>query len=362
MKTLRLCGSVFANQRYGGVSRYLVELAKGVAATADWNVQLDALLYSNAYLRDAAKALQHPGVHVNRRPRGLSQINHIACRLANSTVRTAPDIIHEGFFESGNLQKKSIPRVASFYDMISEKFMNDLSMRDAKLQTVQESDKLIAISESTKRDMVDLLSIDPQKIEVIYLATDMKRQSQRFPLDSNAPYILWVGNRNGYKNFKTFVEGFAMTRNVRADLQVVCAGGPPLQPHELEHWNQHRLNPDRMTHVQPSEQELAMLYGHAEMLIYVSKYEGFGIPPLEAMACGCPVIASDTSSIPEVTGDAAVLVDPTDSEAVAHSMERVWEDREYRGRLIEAGDHRVRLFTWDRCVEKHLELYSSLVA
>jgi len=109
------------------------------------------------------------------------------------------------------------------------------------------------------------------------------------------------------------------------------------------------------------EDTLIPLYNAADVLVHPSLYEGFGLPPLEAMACGTPVVSSNRSSLPEVVGDAGILVEPTDSAAIADAMERVFADRALRERMVAAGRERAKLFPWRKTAERTLELYRELL-
>lgn len=362
MNTLRINASVFASQKYGGVSRYLVELARGVAFAKDWSVTVDACCYCNEYLRQARSDVGHRGIYFERRPRGLAEINRLACGLTHLIRRSKVSVIHEGFFDARSLSKDATARVATFYDMISERFMHDQRHLVAKKETAKAADRLIAISESTKADMVEILGIAPEKIEVIYLGASISHPQNQPATNLEFPYVLWVGNRDGYKNFGRLIDAMGKSRLARQEFGLVCAGGPPFQASELSAWEQEGLSLDRLRHRRPNEAELAALYQGAEMLVYISRYEGFGIPPLEAMQCGCPVIASDTSSIPEVVGDAALIVDPGDTCAVSSALDQLGGDTSLRHTLVERGFQQASRFTWEQCVRRHLSLYQELIA
>ncbi|MCC9601110.1 glycosyltransferase family 4 protein [Stieleria sp. JC731] len=358
---LRLCGSVFANQKYGGVSRYLVELAKGVARRDGWGVSLGATLYCNEYLRGISSEIGHRGIYFPNRPKGLEQLNRIASQLIATISFRKPSVIHEGFFDDRNFGVNSIPRVATFYDMISERYMHDERHLNEKRRIAERADRLIAISESTKNDMVELMSVSPDKIDVIYLAADVPIVEHKSNFEFPLPFILWVGNRNGYKNFERFVQAFANTKEAKNQLCVVCAGGPTFSSDELELWSRLGLAAESLIHMRPTEETLANLYQQAAYLAYLSLYEGFGIPPLEAMLSNCPVVASRSSSIPEVVGDAAMLVDPCEIDEITVALDQLASSPERRSDYAARGLKRAQQFSWDACVDHHIKLYEQLI-
>jgi glycosyltransferase involved in cell wall biosynthesis len=271
------------------------------------------------------------------------------------------DLVHETFFNARNLALASNARVSTFYDMITERFQTNPDYMERKRATAKLSDRIVAISESTKSDLQYYLEVPSEKIEVIYLASDLTVSTGARAVPDDRPFVLWVGNRSGYKNFDALIRAFAKAKIREAGFRIVCAGGPTLSSDEQELINDVGISRDRILHVAPTEDQLAALYRDAEMLVYVSKYEGFGLPPLEAMRCDCPVIASNTGSIPEITGDAALSVAPSDIDALSAGMDRLAEEPSLKEQLVKRGRRRCSQFSWQRCVTEHLSLYRSLL-
>ncbi|QDV81477.1 glycosyltransferase family 4 protein [Stieleria magnilauensis] len=357
MKRLLVTGSVFSTQQFGGVSRYLVELARGVEASSDWNARVAAPLYVNHYLREYKSPLHHHGIYFRHRKRGLSRLNDFIVKtLMPSSLHNA-DVVHEGFFDASTLRQARGARIATVYDMISERFFPSESSLRKKQQTADAADRLVAISEATKNDVCHYLDVAPEKVEVIYLAANMRPNTAKSKLVPDRPYLLWVGTREGYKNFGALIESLGKSKRFGSDCVLVCAGGPPLSQQEQQSWHDAGLDEHSVLHCRPQEHELASLYSHAETLVYVSQFEGFGIPPLEAMQCDCPVIASNRSSIPEVVGQAAELVNPDDTESIADAIDRVIEQPSLVEHLKDKGRLQASRFTWEKCVSQHLGLY-----
>jgi glycosyltransferase involved in cell wall biosynthesis len=172
---------------------------------------------------------------------------------------------------------------------------------------------------------------------------------------------LYVGARGGYKNFERFVRAFALSQRLHQEFDLLCFGGGPLQTAERQMIADAGLGPDQVVQMGGGDEILAALYQQAAALVYPSLYEGFGIPPLEAMAVGCPVICSNSSSLPEVVGDAAESFDPLDQEAMLAAMEAVLASPTQRSALVAAGRIRYQQFTWKKCARETEAIYRKLL-
>ncbi len=229
----------------------------------------------------------------------------------------------------------------------------------------------LAVSETTRNELITLLDIPPERITAIPLGVDEEFKpldpeeseaelKKEFPL--RRPYALYVGGVQSNKNIAGLLKAFSLaSRGVLASHQLVLAG--PLDPDDrgtTEALARSGLG-DRLllTGTQQGE-TLVRLYSSADLFVFPSFYEGWTSPPLEAMACGVPVVASRASSIPETVGDAALLVDPGDPEDIARGMVRIVEDEELRSRLRERGFSRAAQFTWKRSICATVELYRKL--
>lgn len=237
---------------------------------------------------------------------------------------------------------------------------------------------IIADSQATKRDLVQLLGIDPDKIHVVYLGVDEQFRPLQY-VDRVAavrgrygipgPYILYVGTLQPRKNLVRLLEAFG--RIVQAvddgyeganpyDAQTLClvlAGAKGRGYKEIERAiGEMELAGRVVCPGYVDDNDLPALYGGAELFVLPSLYEGFGLPALEAMACGAPVVASNVSSLPEVVGDAGLLADPTDAADLARQMVRVLMDPARAADMRRRGVERARQFTWERCARETLEV------
>lgn len=233
------------------------------------------------------------------------------------------------------------------------------------------SDYIIADSESTRNDVINLLDISPDKVRAIPLASgenfiflnDQEENRQiRVKYAGGQPYILFVGTLEPRKNLVRLVQAFSLLKKKGCPHKLVLAGKRGWGFEEIFSTirrlglEQEVCTPDYV----PSE-ELTPLYNGADIFVYPSLYEGFGLPVIEAMACGTPVITSNTSSLPEVAGEAGILTDPEDIEGLAQAMAKVLEDGELRKTLREKGLKQAASFSWDKTAAQTLEVYQSLL-
>lgn len=355
---------VFAWQHFGGISRYFYELARRVAHTDAFRAKVIAPIHCNAYLREGgvpvAGMYGEPSPRTARIFRG---INKVVTPLLIRLLR--PDIVHETYYRTKTFAPSGCKTVITVFDMIHERFPSwfpaDDRTSDSKRTAVARADLVICISEHTRRDLIELFNVDPTKLKVIYLGftlTASERSDGMMAIDR--PFLLYVGSRTPYKNFSRLVTAFASSPILRREFVLVAFGGGDFNPMELKQARELGLNGDSIRHVAGSDAVLAGLYRRASLFVCPSLYEGFGIPPLEAMSFDCPVVCSNTSSLPEVVGDAARLFDPTDVDAMRIAIEDVVMSSATTVALIESGRERVKRFSWDRCATETMQAYREL--
>jgi len=217
--------------------------------------------------------------------------------------------------------------------------------------------RIVTDAEFTRRDLLSLKPSLAGRIDVVPCGVSARflapPDDDALPLGVVAPYLLAVGNRKHHKNLVAAVEVLARLRADDPSLTLVVGGD------HFPEWAEvlHRAESLGVRHAivdlpHVSDAALAALYRGAECLLFPSRYEGFGLPVLEAMACGAPVVAANTTSIPEVAGNAALLFAPDDVEGMANAVRRLQTDTELRRRLIDAGRSRAAAFTWDNAAEQ----------
>lgn len=277
------------------------------------------------------------------------------------------DLFHPTYYDPYFLNYLGTkPFVITVYDMIHEKFKEMLPSRDKtseqKELLVRKATKIIAISESTKRDLIEIFGTEESKIDVIYLGNSMF-PDERITLNIKLPdkYILFVGSRDSYKNFDRFVRATSRLLHEDTELSVICVGGGPFKTGERQIFDS--LNIQNQLHqFDLDDEKLAVFYNNALLFAFPSLYEGFGIPVLETFACKCPLVCSNTSSLPEIAGNGAHYFDPYDEQSIYSAMKEVLEDKALKKQLIQNGLERVRYFSWEKMALETRKTYESVLS
>lgn len=353
---------IFSLQNVGGISRYFVELGHRIPTLfPDMQTTAIAPLHINEYLADSS--INKIGRKINSfsgKHRVLPLLNDFFSTLI--LKKNLPDILHETYYATRSLAFKG-PRILTVFDMIHERFPGqfhgpDRHIARLKAKAVARADHLIAISQSTHDDLVNILHVAEEKITVIPLASSFAGDSnlKKPSVSGEKPYLLYVGLREGVKNFKRLVTAYASSSLLRSEYDLLCVGGGNFSQTESELLQTLNVR-QSVKHLNADDTTLADLYCRATLFVYPSLYEGFGIPLLEAMHCGCPVACSDCSSMPEIAGDAAVFFNPEDAEEIAAVLEETVQSETILTALRERGLRREQRYTWDACVTQTAEVY-----
>ena len=356
---------IFSLQEYGGISRYFTEVIPRVASMDGFEVSVHMGLSPNRYglqkMRNQVASLQYVHFPFNHGMRYVALLNEFWFQSYINMRSEQIDAVHMTYYP----RRMPTPRArltTTVYDMIPERFPDLFSrypLSTRKRACVERCSRIIAISENTRKDLIEFFNVDPLSVDVTPLANSLHAEPGGDPV--GRPYVLFVGKRDGYKNFDRFVGVWAEMRNIRDGFLLVCFGGGRFTESEQRIISALGLS-HSITWMGGSDVLLASLYAHAQALIYPSLYEGFGLPPLEAMHYGCPVVCSNSSSLPEVVGDAAVTVDTADPGVLANGMAAAIGDSVLRTRLVLAGRAREASFTWDRTVAATVESYRRLLS
>lgn len=367
---------IFWQQHYGGISRYYVELIDRLRRfpgvdprTSMWYSQ-NAHLTASSLIADGLAPSRPPSYTVVQWVKRLTG-HDLAGRLHEGRSIKALkqgdyDLFHPTYYMPYFLEHLGErPFVVTVYDMIHELFpqmfgKNDPTSERKKI-LVDRADRLIAISDSTKNDLVRICSVAPSKVDVVHLASSLD-PAQTAPRPEWLPsrYVLFVGNRGGYKNFDRFARSMSTVMHEDADIRLVCGGGGPLTEAEQRLLKEIGID-GRTVQIKFDDPMLTCLYRNAEAFIFPSLYEGFGIPILESFSCGCPLLSSNTSSFPEVIGDAGVMFDPYDEAAMAETISKVLADAEMRQRMVDRGLARAKEFSWDKTAQNTREVYERIL-
>ena len=336
--------NIFGLQRFGGISNYWARLVNAVAQHSPSDYALILPRFDTfAEMPDLA------AVSTRREmlPSGLA-------RYLPARVPPSSSILHSSYYR---VPSRSVERyIVTVYDFTYERYRSGLPKwvhHTQKKMSIEAADIAICISQSTKDDLLAIMPrVNPSKVRVIPLGVDRNKFFRQLSgdLDDLPPFVLFVGQRDGYKRFDLAIDAL---RNL-SDLSLGIVGAPL---RDTEKATLQSTLGDRWIEFGPvHDDKLRQLYSHAHSFVFPSDYEGFGLPILEAMACGCPVVAANRSSFPEVAGDAALLSVNQSPEDYAHLI-RMHDNAQFRQQKIAAGHDRASMFAWEATLGRTIELY-----
>ena len=374
---------IFTIQHYGGISSYFCELMERFShdPAIDFRVALRYTL--NEPLLSHGE-LNRYWTHRNdlfsdsrffsgiQKKVRVNALNHIFRNRAESIRQLKGqdfDLFHPTYYDPYFLAHLGDrPFVLTIYDMILERFSDrypqEGTVRKGKKLLAEKASRIIAISDSTKKDIIRFLEISEDKIQTIHLASSLSSTQgtgpSPSPMHSNLPerFLLFVGNRPGYKNFPFLIRALHRFFDKEHGLYLVCAGGGGFSEEEMRMIRELGIF-SRVLHYPADDATLSYLYAHAIAFVFPSLCEGFGLPILDSFSCGCPALLSNTSSFPEVGGDAALYFDPIDPASLITSVERLLSDEHLREELIVKGRERGKLFSWEKTAAMTREVYES---
>lgn len=360
---------------FTGIGRYVCELVKHVTALDEAN---EYVLFMNQPEHESfdPPSKRVSKVLVNARHYSLKeQLNYFWV-----LKRAKLDLMHFTHFNAPILYRK--PSIVTIHDLTLSFFpgkkMNSALRRMAYNRVlkaaVKHAHRVIAVSENTKADLVEVVKTSSAKVEVIYEGVGEEfgpRGDKELQEDVLKKYgitkdfLLYTGVWRGHKNLVNLIKAFALLREApnAFDKQLVITGEEdPYYPEVKRTVKELGLEHHVIYTGMISEKELVALYQSAEVYVFPSLYEGFGLPPLEAMRCGTPVVASKSSCIPEICGEVnALFFDPYDPEDIANSIQKVLLDEGLRGELRECGLKHSLKFSWEKMAEKTLKVYGEVL-
>lgn len=359
-------GYIFTCQKHGGINRVFLELAAKMPAIDDsiimYLFRFPKLSAENGILKRYFMVPKLGGI--------LRKMDVMLLpEIANSFV---PEIYHPTYYRYPHNLKHG-KKVITVHDMIHEIYpqyfkYNENNLKE-KRHCIESADKIIAVSENTKSDVMRYYKIPENKISVVYNAASQifneinegEKAKRRRKYNIKRPFILYVGQRRGYKNFLILLKVFSLWEKNK-EIDLLCIGGEARWDKEEAAIirNANLSNSVKLFH-NISDEELKLLYSLAEVFIYPSLYEGFGIPILEAMACGTPVIVSNTASMPEVAGEAGLYFSPDSIDELLSALNKMIDDLTLRRDLKAKGLNRSRSFSWEKTAKETYQVYKELL-
>lgn len=351
-----------------GLSRYTRRLTEGLS-TLDRPFRITLVHRADtAFYRDRRHMIV---------PSGAGKVVRKQIVMPRVLAREGFDLVHDPYHFPPFFWPTPYARVMTIADLTplllpTHTFGRRLAHRLLFGRLARRAHHIVTISEHTRSDVIRYLKVPAERVTATPLAADERLApvedereiaGLRDKYDLPRRYILHVGTIEPRKNLSRLVEALGALPQAHSDVVLALAGAKGWGDVGIERLVERLGLAGRVRLVgYVPEDELAGLYSGAQALVYPSLYEGFGLPPLEAMQCGCPVVTSNTSSLPEVVGDAGLLVDPTSVHGLAEAIERILEDEALRDRLRTAGRERAKQFTWKRCVEVTADVYERVVA
>jgi glycosyltransferase involved in cell wall biosynthesis len=355
---------------YSGISRYMYELLSRFPGHEKVDIELFMGVHVNKYpFQQIQRTFQRywslrlplSGDLLARSRRYTSKLNRIAFPLW--AQRTNAVIYHQHYYDAFLLPDFQGKRVLTLYDLaftelpqfynVSDKFSEILR------RSIVDADAIITISQATRNALLRLFPVNPDRVRTVYLANSLIAPASPVrPVEGS--YLLYVGQRFAQKNFLRLLEGFCADAALKERFRLVCFGGSGFTKSELEIIDTYDSH-GRVQLARGDDRILATYYHHATALIYPSLYEGFGMPVLEAMAHGCPVVASNRTSLPEIGGEAAEYFDPESVDELVAAINGVVFDEEKLRRMQIAGRRRAADFSWERCAKETAQVYRDVV-
>lgn len=375
---------IFEHQRIGGVSRYFAEIIRHLPADVEADVSIQYTF--NEYLRDMNipfvwrdQLISYysflPKINFKGKKRlyyflqerfpekypDFYKVNQ--SRTIEKLEKGNFDIFHPTFFDDYYLDHlNGKPYVLTVHDMIIElypEFINSPGFIKRKKKLVDNAAHIIAVSENTKCDIVNVFGTSADKISVTYHASSLVDGGGK-PENLPNKYLLYVGDRRlGYKNFKFFIAAIQPILLENKELCIVCTGDR-FTTEENNYFEALGIQ-DQLKIIFVDDTQMFGLYKSAEMFIYPSYYEGFGIPILEAFQAQCPVVLSNGSCFPEVAGDAGMYFDSKSPEQLRFSVLSLLNNKELRQEIINKGTQRLQNFSWEKSALQTAEIYKEIL-
>lgn len=360
---------IFNSQRFGGISRYYTEVFSVLSRKKNINLLLPLNNSTNVYFNESILNTTKQKIYfsANKILHKLRIDNKIKLeifknRYVSSLIKQRQyDLFIPTYYDTYFLKHiDPKPYVLTVYDMIHELFPeffpNDKMVVPNKKYLMERATRIIAVSENTKKDILNIYPhIDSGKIDVVYHGCSIKVNTIKSAL-LPPKYILFVGTRSIYKNFIFLVHSIATLLKKDKDLHLICAGGGGFNDIEKELILKLELE-DQIIHKHFTEDELGCFYNRALCFVFPSMYEGFGIPVLESMICGCPVVLANHSSFPEVAGDAGIYFELNNPKDLCNKIQKLVENESLRLEFSLKGIEQAKKFSWEKAADECLDVY-----
>lgn len=368
---------IFDLQIFGGISLYFSKLFDYFAKDNEMDSTIPIVYSDNQYIRNS-KLLSHKSFYgqdfIFRKQLTKFYTRQNKIKTKKELQKQNFDIFHPTYNLDSNFLKylNKKPFVLTVHDMtvevLPEYFIFDKNTENTmktKKILIEKASRIIAISENTKKDILELTNADESKIDIIYHGKPFESVDKTINTDCidylPDKYILFVGQRSKYKNFVSFVSSISEILLNDENLYLICAGGFNFSHTEREIINSLNLTNKVIYTGIESESKLITLYKNAICFVFPSLYEGFGFPILEAFQCGCPLVCSNTSSFPEVAGDVACYFDPYDTDSIKDAISKVIFNEGLKREMVQKGFLQAEKFSWEKTAKQTKNVYKKVI-
>ncbi len=355
--------TIFFHQRYGGISRYITCLANQLIKNG-LDVKIVAPLFKNIYLNQIPKK-NIIGKYIKRFP-PLKIFEFYSDYIFEKYInKHQPRIVHDTYYSKNLLSCKNSAKIVTMHDLIHKKFphyYDGIKKRLLLTKILNDVDYFICVSRNTQKDLIDYYNVPENKTSVIYHGAEHlnKAEIKNKPNILEKPYVLYIGSRSRYKNFNIIPKAFSESK-FKNEFNIVCFGGNAFSDKEKNYFKKLNFDQNQIIQIDGNDEVLFHLYSNARTLIFPSIYEGFGLPLVESMYCGCPIISSNTSVMPEICGNAAEYFNPYNSEELSVAINKIVYSDNCRLKLINNSKSNVKKFTWKKCAEKTINVYNKFI-
>jgi glycosyltransferase involved in cell wall biosynthesis len=351
-------GSIFLHQNIGGISKYITKLNYYLNKK-----KFESKIFCPITINDYLKKEENNSLYfvkLKKIPKFCRKlfyaINNILTILY--IIYYKPDILHFSYYNNFLAKYLKIPYILTVYDLIHEKNNYQKNIIDKK-KSIDNAKHIICISNKTKDDLIHHYKVNKNKISVVHLGVDKIRKSFFKKKNNKKKFILFVGSRLKYKNFINFLKAYSSSKFLKDNYDIMCFGGGDFTKEELNKFNSLGVS-NKINFKTGDDSLLKIFYEKASAYITVSKSEGFGLTPFEAMSLGCPVICSDIKVFRENIKNSSQFVNPSSIKSIKLGIENVLKNESKKKKLIKAGLKIVQNFTWNKTTLKTMEIYKRI--
>tara|TARA_Y100001970_G_C14143993_1_gene808796 strand:+ start:386 stop:1450 length:1065 start_codon:yes stop_codon:yes gene_type:complete len=345
--------SIFLHQKTGGISKYIYNLNEYLNKN-----NFKSLIYSPLTINDNLKQKNKNNVFFIRFKKIpifftkiFYAINNILTLL--KIVIYKPDILHYSYYNNFFLSIVNKPSVLTVYDLIHEKIKSK-NYKFYKSKLVKKVNKIICISNQTKNDLIKYYNVKANKISVIYLGINQKKI-----LRKKKKFILFVGHREGYKNFNNLIKAYGKSQYLKKNYKLIVFGLSNFNEYEKNLIKKHDVV-NNVFFKNGNDNYLNSLYSKATVFVFPSYYEGFGIPILEAMRCGCPIACSNIDVFREISNNSCIYFNPKNDQSIKKSIEKIAKSKKLQNKLVRKGFSNIKKYTWEKCAKETIKVYNNL--